>query len=329
MLFTVVNYVVSAYVLSLVGFILYHLLSDTPERTLSKDQNQLRGTGITFSDTKDQGAYIITHTVEDGIERIVYTPKELKHATPILMAHGMWHGALCWKAWQEIFAANGWESVAYSLPGHGKSPVQRSLTRCTLGYYLAFVRDEINRLPIKPILMGHSMGGALSQWVLRYISSSELPAVVLVAPWVYQAPLFDRAALNIIVRDPIGILLMYVYWNANSWVRTPDAAASKLISRDAILTPEALHQQLVGESALVIFQHHPPFWNPARSIKSPMLILAGESDAVVSVGGLRKTAAHYKADLALIPRSAHNLMMEKTYRESAATIEDWLIQKKL
>jgi alpha-beta hydrolase superfamily lysophospholipase len=86
---------------------------------------------------------------------------------------------------------------------------------------------------------------------------------------------------------------------------------------------------LVGESALVLFQHNPPFWKPAENVKTPMLLLAGEKDAVLSVESLRKSAAHYKADFMVIPGAGHNLMMEKTYLQTADKIDTWLTEKKI
>jgi pimeloyl-ACP methyl ester carboxylesterase len=320
-------YAILLYLVVLDAWIFYWLLHDTAPRMLAQDQNKLRGTGVTFFETQDKDAYTITHSIEDGIERIVYMPKIRQHETPIFMAHGMWHGAWCWQPWQEILAEKGWESVAYSLPGHGKSPLQRSLTTCTLGYYLAFVRDEINRLPVKPVLMGHSMGGALSQWVLRYVTT-DLPAIVLVAPWVSHSSMADRAKLwEMMKGDPLGMAMMFYKFNANSWVRTPEAAAAKLLSKEAIVSPEELQRQLVGESALVLFQHNPPFWKPAENVKIPMLLLAGEKDAVLSMGILRKTAAHYRADFVIVPGTGHNLMMEKSYRETAHSMDEWLVGK--
>jgi pimeloyl-ACP methyl ester carboxylesterase len=317
------------YLAVMVGWILWHLLNATAPRMLAHDQNRLRGMGITFSEIQEKDSYTLAHTIEDGIERIVYTPKVRKHETPILMAHGMWHGAWCWQPWQEILAERGWESVAYSLPGHGKSPIQRSLTTCTLGYYLAFVRDEINRLPRKPVLMGHSMGGALSQWALRFVETN-LPAIVLVAPWVSHSSMADwPALLKIMAGDPFGIALMFVTWNAGPWVRTPEAAATKLLSQDAVVSPEDLQRQLVDESALVIFQHNPPFWKPAENVKVPMLLLAGEKDAVLSMESLRKSAAHYKADFMIVPGAGHNLMMEKTYLQTADQIDTWFTEKQI
>lgn len=321
------GFAAKAYLGGMTGWILWRLLNDSAPRMLAQDQNKLRGAWPIVSETEDKGAYTVTHSLEDGIERITYTPKERKHETPILMAHGMWHGAWCWQPWQEIVAEQGWESVAYSLPGHGRSPVQRGLTNCTLGYYLAFLRDEVARLPRKPVLMGHSMGGALSQWYLKHIGD-DLPAVVLVAPWLSHSALSDTHALkNLFGADLAGMLMMFYQFNANSWVRNPRRAAEKLLSKDSAVSPEDLQRQLNGESALVIFQHNPPFWYPAENVRSPMLILAGEKDAVVGLDGLRKSAAHYDAELLVVPGAAHNLMMEKSYRETASAIDSWLVSR--
>jgi pimeloyl-ACP methyl ester carboxylesterase len=327
MLISILLYAVLLYLALMVGWILWHLLREPVSKMLTHDQNNLRGTGITFSEKQEKDCYTVIHTIEDGIERIVYSPKERKHETPILMAHGMWHGAWCWRAWQEFLAERGWESTAYSLPGHGKSPLQRSLTTCTLGYYLAFVRDEINRLPRKPVLMGHSMGGALSQWYLKYIGD-DLPAVVLVAPWVSHNALIDGLPLFLKL-DPLGCFLMFFTWNAGPLVRSPKVAAKALMTETAMVSPEELHGSLNGESGLVMFQQSPPGWKPAENAKMPMLLLAGEKDAVVSVEGLRKSAAHYKANFMVVPDSAHNLMMEKTYLQTADKIDTWLTEKKI
>jgi alpha-beta hydrolase superfamily lysophospholipase len=145
---------------------------------------------------------------------------------------------------------------------------------------------------------------------------------------VSHAALTD-AFFEIWALDPLGMGMMFLTWNSTCWMRNPTAAASKLISKDAIVSPEELYRQVGGESGLVTFQHNPPFWKPAENVQIPMLLLAGEKDAVVTVEGLRKSAAHYKADFRVIPGSAHNLMMEKTYLQTAEKIDAWLNEKKI
>ena len=117
------------------------------QQTLATQTNE-GAPGLSFSEARETDAYTVSHTVEDGIERVAYEPKNRRFETPILMQHGMWHGAWCWQHWQELFAEWGWASTAYSLPGHAKSPVQRPIISCTLDYYLAFLKWEVERLPL-------------------------------------------------------------------------------------------------------------------------------------------------------------------------------------
>ena len=70
--------------------------------------------------------------VEGGIERVVCRPAARTHETPILLLHGMWHAAWCWRDWQGKLAEAGWESCAVSLPGHGGSPRRKSVRFSTL-----------------------------------------------------------------------------------------------------------------------------------------------------------------------------------------------------
>ncbi len=245
------------------------------------------------------------------------------------MQHGMWHGAWCWEGWQALFAEWGWQTIAISLPGHAGSPPQRPLRWCTLSYYLKFLRAQIERTQPAPVLMGHSMGGALILWYLKH-AGDQLPAYVLVAPWVAHSVLLESLPL-MLRADPIGVLLQLITLSADGYMRSPARAARALLSNRSILTPEALHRRLGGESALVTYQHNWPFWSPPRpeEVRSPMLWLAGQLDAVITVDGLRRSAAYYGKDFIVIPNAAHNLMHEHNQRETAQTIHDWLVRQRI
>lgn len=293
-----------------------------PQQTLANPQNMLRN-GLSFEETQETATYTRHHTVQDGIERIAYIPKNRRFETPILMLHGMWHGAWCWRWWQELLAEMGWETHSFSLPGHGKSPEQRPIEACTLDYYLAFLKSEVERFDMPPVLMGHSMGGAITQWYLKYVRD-DLPAVVLVASWVSHSAMEDGGPL-LQRLDPWGMVLTFLNASATPFVRTPQHAAAALISERAIISPSELHANLGPESALVTMQHNPPLWEPKASVKAPMLYVAGEIDAVVSQHGSRETARYYKADFIMAQQAAHNVMMEHNYDTTAQQIHDWLV----
>lgn len=268
--------------------------------------------------------YAVSRTVEDGIERIVYTPESRRYKTPIVMQHGMWHGAWCWQHWQELFAGWGWETHAHSLPGHGGSPVQRPIRWCTLGYYLKFLAAEIDRLPERPVLMGHSMGGALAQWYLKYVGD-DLPAAVLVAPWTAHD--MTMQVLRYLVLDPVGFILSVATLTATPTVRSPRSTARMFITEGAAITPEELHAKVGPESLWVLLQYNPLLWQPARNLRTPLLWLAGGGDAVIPEWKERRSAAHYGAKYVVIEGEGHNLMMERSTRQTAEAIHHWLAEQ--
>ena len=266
--------------------------------------------------------YQITQEVHNGIERISYIPDQPRHATPLLFQHGMWHGAWCWEHWQALFARWGWTSHAISLPGHAGSPVQRPIRWCTLTYYLRFLAAEIARLPTPPVLFGHSMGGALTQWYLK--QHGDLPAAVLVAPWPSHTLL--GSFWRVLKLDPLGSLLNQLTLSATPSIRTPKRAAALLITEGAIYTPEELHARLGPESGIILYHYNRPWWSPPTTTNTPLLWLAGADDAVIGEPDERRSAAHYGAEYVVVPRAGHNLMMEHNYQETAQTIHSWLEQ---
>jgi len=267
--------------------------------------------------------FFVQHSINDGIERVIYIPKQRRFETPILMQHGMWHGAWCWQLWQELFAAWGWESYTFSLPGHAGSSRQRPHYFCTLDYYLRFLKAEVERLPCQPVLMGHSMGGALTQWYLKYVGD-DLPAAVLVASWAAQGTLPNDGGAPWRRLDPLGLLLVALTGSAQFFIRTPKHAAAILLSPKSVYTPEELYVRLSPESAWVMYQHNPPLWYPPAQVKTPLLWLAGEIDAAITVDNGRQSATHYGADFVVVPQAAHNIMLEHNYHETAEMIHHWL-----
>lgn len=302
-------------------FAFFFLASRDPHVTVMAQKNA-GFPGKTLYKTVRYKTYSVIHEIDDGIERIIYRPHTPRHETPIVMQHGMWHGAWCWERWQRILAEQGWESHAHSLPGHALSPTQRLIWLCTLDYYLSFLKREMDRHTRKPILMGHSMGGALAQWYLKYVDDA-LPAAVLVGPWVVDSN-FGYAA-EIVQQDFFGMVILPVLtWSASAWVRSPYYAAQKLISPNADMTPEDLYAHLSPESALVLYQHNPPFWTPPTHVRTPVFLAAGALDTVCPEPHMRRTAQHYSADYYVDPGSAHNLMMDGDFTATVMKIHEWL-----
>ncbi len=212
------------------------------------------------------------------------------------------------------------ESHAFSLPGHGKSKVQRPIRWCTLQYYFNFLITEVKRLSCLPVLMGHSMGGALVQWYLKY--RGDLPAAVLIAPWTSHA--MWPALWRYFRYDPFGFMLSLATLTATPIMRN-SRRVNALITEGSIYTSEELYAKIGPESGWVLLQYNPPFWSPVNHTNTTMLWLAGQSDALLSEPDERRSAEHYGAEYMVIGGAAHNLMMERNYQDTAAIIHNWLI----
>jgi len=258
-----------------------------------------------------------------GVERVVMRPRHKRHQTPLLFAHGMWHGAWCWRPWQELFALWGWESVAFSLPGHGESPVQRPIRWCTLGYYTDFLVREVERMEQKPVIIGHSLGTALSQ---RYLKEhgDDLPALVMLAPWL------TRSMIGLVGRyfgiDFAGAVATILTLTAAPCVRSADSAARIFLGKESTCTPEELHAGLCAESMLLPLQHNPPFWTPPTDIQTPTLWVSAEHDALIPEAASRESAEEFGAEYLMAEGAGHDLMMAPDHALTAATINDWLLQ---
>jgi pimeloyl-ACP methyl ester carboxylesterase len=89
-------------------------------------------------------------------------------SVPVVFVHGVCHDAWCWNPFLEFFAARGQHALALSLSGHGASSGHREIHRFGLDHYVCDVLDVVGRLAAPPLLVGHSMGGAVVQ---RYLAA--------------------------------------------------------------------------------------------------------------------------------------------------------------
>ncbi|MCV7174205.1 alpha/beta fold hydrolase [Mycolicibacterium sphagni] len=101
---------------------------------------------------------------------------------PLLFIHGVIHGAGHGAWWDEhvldFFAANGFHAVALSLRGHGNSPTDKRLHRCSIADYLDDVISVAESLEGAPVVVGHSLAGLIVQ---KYLETQAAPAGVLLA----------------------------------------------------------------------------------------------------------------------------------------------------
>ena len=137
---------------------------------------------------------------------------------PLLFVHGGWHGAWCWdQGFLERVAVQGFEAHAMSLRGHGKSSGREHLRRTRVRDFVDDIEEVIDSLSSPPVVIGHSMGGFLTQ---KLMERRRLPGAVLLAS---MPPDGVGEFLGKLIRtDPVGVLQANLTLRLTSVVSTPD-----------------------------------------------------------------------------------------------------------
>lgn len=98
-----------------------------------------------------------------------------------VLVHGAWMGAWAWSDVTPALEAKGASVQTVELPGHGADTTPP--TQVTLDAYVAAVVAAIDAAPVKPILVGHSLGGLVISQVAEQ-RASKLSELVYVAGFV-------------------------------------------------------------------------------------------------------------------------------------------------
>ena len=230
---------------------------------------------------------------------------------PLLFVHGMNHGAWCFREhWMPAAAERGWSSYAVSLRGHGASGGHDELGRWKFRDYEHDVMQAIIELPRPPVLVGHSMG---AQVVRRVLERYRAPAAVLLCPPGGTAGwgVMGRFARRRPAAFARAVGVQPVVLNADDLFgpEMDSAAAQRYAGR---MTPEAPLAQFE-----LMLRPHP------RASRSPVLVVGGSEDALVSVGDLVATARIYDTRAHVFRGMGHDLMLEPRWQQPLDLVLDW------
>ncbi|HEX2697402.1 MAG TPA: alpha/beta fold hydrolase, partial [Anaerolineales bacterium] len=92
----------------------------------------------------------------------------------IVLIHGMFMNPLCWENWIPRYQAKGYKVLAPGWPGRDQSVEELrkihpdpQLPKLKLNQVVDYLADFIQGLNEKPAIIGHSMGGLVTQLLLQ------------------------------------------------------------------------------------------------------------------------------------------------------------------
>lgn len=247
-------------------------------------------------------------------------------ATPVLFVHGKWHGAWCWQEhFLPFFARHGYDSFALSLRGHAGSEGRERLRWHSIADYAGDVEWAVRQIGKPPVIVGHSMGGFITQ---KYLETHSAPAAVLLTPVPYYG--LWRSTWQVFRRHPLIVLRVLATMRLYPVVETPALAQEGLFSKDMPAEKvKEYHQRLQDESFRVYLDELGLNLARPQRVKTPLLVIAAEKDAVVPLKTVEDTARAYGTQAVILPDMAHDVMLETKWQVCAERILQWLAERGL
>ena len=248
-----------------------------------------------------------------------------KRPNPVLFVHGKWHGAWCWQEYfLPYFAGQGYECAALSLRGHGASEGKERIGWHTISDYVADVEQAATIFGTPPVIIGHSMGGFITQ---KYLEKHPAPAGVLLTALPHYGIL--PSTWLVFRKHPWLVLKCMFTWSLYPMVGSLGLARESLFGADMPEeTANRYFKKLQDESFRAFLDEALPNFIRPKRVKTPLLVIGGSNDTVISRKAVNDTARAYSTQAEFFPL-AHDVMLENGWRLVADRIIQWLKEKQL
>ncbi|MBX3578852.1 MAG: alpha/beta hydrolase [Rhizobiaceae bacterium] len=252
-------------------------------------------------------------------------------SSTIVLVHGAWMTAASWDNFRKPLEAAGYAVHTPTWPFlDGRTAADlRTNPPAALGWQKAGeIADHVGRfietLPEKPIIIGHSMGGLVTQLLLD-------------RGYGVAGVLLDPGPVAGIIADPVSLLAalpVLTRWNA--WNRTYTLSKAQFDAKFANTAPKALRDEaydtyMVPTSGRVFAQAATGLGIriDVKKRTQPVLVTAASEDKTVSPALSRKIYRKHKkapgrTDFVEFEGLSHFLMTEPGHEKVAAYILSWL-----
>ncbi len=245
-----------------------------------------------------------------------------KSKHPLVFVHGAFTGAWCWNEhFLNWFADKGFETVSFSLRGHGGSGGRQLRSLASIDDYVEDLEEVVDTLGQTPVLIGHSMGGYIIQ---KYLEQHTAEAAILMASVPPEGLLASNAMMAMAQPD--------LYFQM-AWLQAigPHTFLRERLGR-AMLSPDIAEDEgmiyfgrLETESqrALLDMMGANPIFLTADDAPA-MLVIGAHDDEIIQSELIHHTARKYHADYALVDDIHHAMMLDKHWEKVAETMLEWL-----
>ncbi len=226
----------------------------------------------------------------------------------IVLVHGAWHGSWCWHNVVQALEAEGFAAIAVDLPGRSPGSSKRIWHR--MSEYVAHVDDVVAGVDGPVVLVGHSMGGLVTQ---RVLEDRSLDGAVLVASVPRRG--VSAALLRLVREEPRQVLESNVAVSMWPLVANDERVRGHFFgdeTDEAVVIEAGKHLQNESFVAYLSMLFRPPRPN---AVATPVHVVAAEHDTIFSLAEQHDLAKAYGQSEAVVLDGAHDLMLEPVWPE--------------
>lgn len=240
----------------------------------------------------------------------------------LLFVHGAFSSACCWeKNFMPWFAARGYDCWAMSFRGHGRSGGREFLSLASLDHYHLDLQQVIADFNQPPILVGHGMGGLVIQ---QWLQEHKAPAVALLASVPPVSGMCSMLQMAMLAPRPL-IEFNQMHCQAGEAERLQQLRETMFTSSTAEDLVRAHMDCFQCESHRALVDLSVMNFAPIpREHRPPILMLAGEKDALLPHHLVHAAAAHCGVVGQTIPEVGHAVMLDPHWELVAQRLADWL-----
>ena len=255
---------------------------------------------------------------------------------PVTFVHGLWLLSSSWDRWRRLFEENGYSTIAPGWPDDPETVAEarehpevfaRKMVQAVTDHYL----EAIEKLNVKPAVIGHSFGGLIAQKIAGQ-GASAVTVAIDPAPGrgILPLPASALKAGSPVLGNPANakrsVTLTFKEFTYG-WANNLDEAEAKQLY-------DEFH---VAASGVPIFQAAAANLNPFSETKvrfkaedrGPMLIISGENDHTVPHAISHAAYKKHSKNTAVtefveIPDRGHSLTIDHGWAEVAQASLDFI-----
>ncbi len=249
----------------------------------------------------------------------------------VLFVTGNFVSHLGWTAWQQYFEEQGYNTIVPAWPFKDGSPAElrtthpnKDIASLRLNQVVDYFENIIKSLPEKPIIVGHSMGGLITQLLLQRGLAAAAVAIHSVPP---QGVITTKFSFFKATWGPLGLftsanktfLMSFPQWQYAFTNGMSLADQQKAYDENVIPESKRISRDGLTSAAKIDF----------KKAHAPLLFVAGSTDNIMPASLNHSNYKKYKnnqsiTDFKEFEGNNHFVLGLPNWKQTADYILDWL-----